>query len=248
LEVNETPSPVTGDQSLKGCEIAKHEQILNSASTGECIIVSEHTSDQYESVAKKQKLEVNRTQSSIISDHSLKSCEIAKDEQTLNLASAGEYTAVSEHASDQCVSVAKKQKLEVSGMPSPIISDRAWKSCVIAKDEQIHDSASRGECKTVSEHTSNQCVSATKKQRLAVDRTPSSIISDLSLKSCEISKDKQILASSSTGECTAVSKHTPIQCMFINFLSLPRKNCVVAFLLFFLSFLLFFSSPLSIKR
>ncbi|XP_034924531.1 uncharacterized protein [Populus alba] len=157
LEVNETPSPVTGDQSWKACEIAKHEQILNSASTGECIIVSEHTSDQYESVAKKQKLEVNRTQSSITSEHSLKSCEIAKDEQTLNLASAGEYTAVSEH-------------------------------------------------------TSNQCVSATKKQRLAVDRTPSSIISDQSLKSCEISKDKQILASSSTGECTAVSKHTPIQC------------------------------------
>ncbi|XP_011048654.1 PREDICTED: methyl-CpG-binding domain-containing protein 13 isoform X3 [Populus euphratica] len=212
LEVNETPSPVTGDQSLKACEIAKHEQILNSASTGERIIVSEHTSDQYESVAKKQKLEVNRTQSSIISDHRLKSCEIAQDEHSLNLASAGEYTAVSEHASDQCVSVAKKQKLEVSGMPSPIISDRNWKSCVIAKVEQIHDSASRGECNTVSVHTSNQCVSATKKQRLAVDRSPSSIISDQSLKSCEISEDKQILASSSTGECTAVSKHTPIQC------------------------------------
>ncbi|XP_011048657.1 PREDICTED: uncharacterized protein LOC105142633 isoform X5 [Populus euphratica] len=157
LEVNETPSPVTGDQSLKACEIAKHEQILNSASTGERIIVSEHTSDQYESVAKKQKLEVNRTQSSIISDHRLKSCEIAQDEHSLNLASAGEYTAVSVH-------------------------------------------------------TSNQCVSATKKQRLAVDRSPSSIISDQSLKSCEISEDKQILASSSTGECTAVSKHTPIQC------------------------------------
>jgi protein-tyrosine-phosphatase len=216
LEVNETPSPVTGDQSLKACEIAKHEQILNSASTGECIIVSEHTSDQYESVAKKQKLEVNRTQSSIISDHSLKSCKIAKDEQTLSLASAGEYTAVSEHASDKCVSVAKKQKLEVSGMPSPIISDRTWKSCVIAKDEHIHDSASRGECKAVSEHTSDQCVSATKKQQLTVDRNPSSIISDQSLKSCEISKDKQILPSASTGECTAVSKHTLIQCMFIN--------------------------------
>uniref|UniRef100_A0A6N2NHG5 MBD domain-containing protein n=1 Tax=Salix viminalis TaxID=40686 RepID=A0A6N2NHG5_SALVM len=206
LEVNETPSPITGDLSLKAFEIAKHGQILNSASTGECIIVSEHASEQNESVAKKQKLEVNRTQSLITSGQSLKSCEIAEDEQTLNLASAGEYTAVSEHASDQCVSIAKKQKMEVGGMPSPIVSDQTWKSCVIAKDEQIFDSASRGECATVSEHTSDQWVSATKKHQFAFDRTQSSIISDQSMKSCEISKDEQILASASTGECSTVSK------------------------------------------
>ncbi|XP_052303565.1 methyl-CpG-binding domain-containing protein 13 isoform X5 [Populus trichocarpa] len=157
LEVNETPSPVTGDQSLKACEIAKHEQILNSASTGECIIVSEHTSDQYESVAKKQKLEVNRTQSSIISDHSLKSCKIAKDEQTLSLASAGEYTAVSEHTSDQCVSATKKQQLTVDRNPSSIISDQSLKSCEISKDKQILPSASTGECTAVSKHTLIQC-------------------------------------------------------------------------------------------
>ncbi|KAJ6761312.1 hypothetical protein OIU79_026027 [Salix purpurea] len=212
LEVNETPSPITGDLSLKAFETAKHGQILNSASTGECIIVSEHASEQNESVAKKEKLEVNRTQSLITSGQSLKSCKIAEDEQTLNLASAGEYTAVSEHASDMCVSIAKKQKLEVGGMQSPIVSDQTWKSCVIAKDEQIFDSASRGECATVSEHTSDQCVSATKKQQFAVDRTQSSIMSDQSMKSCEISKDEQILASASTGECTTVSKHTSIQC------------------------------------
>ena len=150
-------------------------------------------------------MEVNRTQSLITSGQSLKSCEIAEDEQTLNLAYAGEYTAVSEHASDQCVSIAKKHNLEVSEMPSPIVSEQTWKSSVIAKDEQVFDSASRGECTTVSEHTSDQCVSATKKQRLAVERAPSSIISDQSMKSCEISKDKQILASASTGECTTVS-------------------------------------------
>ncbi|KAF9668329.1 hypothetical protein SADUNF_Sadunf15G0117400 [Salix dunnii] len=212
LEVNETPSSITGDLSLKAYEIAKHEQILNSASTGECIIVTEHASEQYESVGKKQKLEVNRTQSLITSGQSLKSCKIAEDEQTLNLAYAEEYTAVSEHASDQCVSIAKKHNLEVSEMPSPIVSDQTWKSSVIAKDEQVFDSASRGECTTVSEHNSDQCVSATKKQRLAVERTPSSIISDQSMKSCEISKDKQILASASTGECTTVSKYTSIQC------------------------------------
>ncbi|CAK7337235.1 unnamed protein product [Dovyalis caffra] len=219
LEINEAPSPIIGDQSLKPCEIAKDEQILNSASTVECITGSEHTSDQCVSIAKKENLEVSRTPTPIISSQSLKSCEIAKDEQTLSLASAGKCTTISS-SSDQCVSAAKKQKLEVNGMPSPIISDETLKSCVIdsasTRDQTLKlcvlDSASTRECTTVSELTSDQCVSVAKKQKLVVNGTPSSNISDQSFKSCEIAKNEQIFNSASTGECSTVSKHTSTQC------------------------------------
>ncbi|KAJ6883017.1 methyl-CpG-binding domain-containing protein 13-like isoform X2 [Populus alba x Populus x berolinensis] len=203
-EVHEKQNAVIGDQSLKSCEIAKDDQILTSVSTGECITGSEHTSDQFMSVAKRQNVEVNRIPSPIVSDQSPKSFEIA----TLNSASAGECTTVSDHASDQCVSIAKQQKLEVDGTSSQIVSDQTLKSCEIAKDEQVLDSASTGECTAISKHTSDQFVSVIKKQKLAVNTTPSSIISDQSLKSCEIVKDEQILNSASAGECTILSKHT----------------------------------------
>uniref|UniRef100_A0A6M2EDV7 MBD domain-containing protein n=1 Tax=Populus davidiana TaxID=266767 RepID=A0A6M2EDV7_9ROSI len=207
-EVHEKQNAVIGDQSLKSCEIAKDDQILTSVSTGECITGSEHSSDQFMSVAKRQNVEVNRIPSPIVSDQSPKSFEIAKDEQTLNSASAGECTTVSDHASDQCVSIAKQQKLEVDGTSSQIVSDQTLKSCEIAKDEQVLDSASTGECTAISKHTSDQFVSVIKKQKLAVNTTPSSIISDQSLKSCGIVKDEQILNSASAGECTILSKHT----------------------------------------
>ncbi|KAJ6978211.1 methyl-CpG-binding domain-containing protein 13-like isoform X1 [Populus alba x Populus x berolinensis] len=164
------------------------------------------------SVAKRQNVEVNRIPSPIVSDQSPKSFEIAKDEQTLNSASAGECTTVSDHASDQCVSIAKQQKLEVDGTSSQIVSDHTLKSCEIAKDEQVLDSASTGECTAISKHTSDQFVSVIKKQKLAVNTTPRSIISDQSLKSCGIVKDEQILNSASAGECTILSKHTSGQC------------------------------------
>uniref|UniRef100_A0A6N2M496 MBD domain-containing protein n=1 Tax=Salix viminalis TaxID=40686 RepID=A0A6N2M496_SALVM len=208
LEVHKKQNPVIGDQSLKSWEIAKDDQILTSVSSGECIAGYGRTSDQCMSAAKRQNVEVDGIQSSIVSDQSPKSFKIAKDEQSLNSASAGECTTISEHASDQYISIAKKQKLEVSGTSSQIVSDQTLKSCEIARDEQLLDSASTGECKAVSKHTSDQFGSVIMKQKLAVNRTPISTISDQSLKSCEIAKDEQMLNSASAGECTVISKHT----------------------------------------
>ncbi|KAF9671995.1 hypothetical protein SADUNF_Sadunf12G0108200 [Salix dunnii] len=208
LEDHKKQNPVIGDQSLKSWEIAKDDQILASVSSGECIAGYERTSDQCMSVAKRQNVEVDRIPSSIISEQSPKSFKIAKDEQSLNSASAGECTTISEHASDQCISIAKKQKLEVSGTSSQIVSDQTLKSCEIARDEQLLDSASTGECAAVSKHTSDQFVSVIMKQKLAVSRTPISTISDQSLKSCEIAKDDQMLNSASAVECTVISRHT----------------------------------------
>ncbi|KAB5532437.1 hypothetical protein DKX38_019107 [Salix brachista] len=212
LEVHKKQNPVIGDQSLKSWEIAKDDQILTSVSSGECIAGYGHTSDQCMSAAKRQNVEVDGIQSSIVSDQSPKSFKIAKDEQSLNSASAGECTTISEHASDQYISIAKKQKLEVSGTSSQIVRDQTLKSCEIARDEQLLDSASTGECTAVCKHTSDQFVSVIMKQKLAVNRTPISTISDQSLKSCEIAKDEQMLNSASAGECTVISKHTSGQC------------------------------------
>ncbi|KAJ6748012.1 hypothetical protein OIU79_029192 [Salix purpurea] len=128
--------------------------------------------------------------------------------QSLNSASAGECTTISEHASDLYISIAKKQKLEVSGTSSQIVSDQTMKSCEIARDEQLLESASTGECTAVSKHTSDQFVSVIMKQKLAANRTPISTITDQSLKSCEIAKDEQMLNSASAGECIVISKHT----------------------------------------
>lgn len=233
MEVHKKQNPVIGDQSLKSWEIAKDDQILTSVSSGECIAGYGRTSDQCMSAAKRQNVEVDGIQSSIVSDQSPKSFKIAKDEQSLNSASAGECTTISEHASDQYISISKKQKLEVSGTSSQIVSDQTLKSCEIARDEQLLDSASTGECTAVSKHTSDQFVSVIMKQKLAVNRTPISTISDQSLKSCEIAKDEHMLNSASAGECTVISKHTPGQCMFINFrFLLPSKMCVAFFLFF----------------
>ncbi|KAJ6375026.1 hypothetical protein OIU77_000071 [Salix suchowensis] len=208
LEIHKKQNPVIGDQSLKSWEIAKDDQILTSISSGECIAGYGRTSDQCMSAAKRQNVEVDGIQSSIVSDQSPKSFKIAKDGQSLNSASAGECTTISEHASDQYISIAKKQKLEVSGTSSQIVSDQTLKSCEIARDEQLLDSASKGECTAVSKHTSDQFVSVIMKQKLAVNRTPISTISDQSLKSFEIAKDEQMLNSASAGECTVIFKHT----------------------------------------
>ncbi|KAJ6764406.1 hypothetical protein OIU74_023317 [Salix koriyanagi] len=154
LEVHKKQNPVIGDQSLKSWEIAKDDQILTSVSSGECIAGYGRTSDQCMSAAKRQNVEVDGIQSSIVSDQSPKSFKIAKDEQSLNSASAGECTTISEHASDQYISITKKQKLEVSGTSSQIVSDQTLKSCEIARDEQLLDSASTGECTVIFKHTS----------------------------------------------------------------------------------------------
>ncbi|KAJ6417708.1 hypothetical protein OIU84_001145 [Salix udensis] len=135
-------------------------------------------------VSEQQGLEVHKKQNPVIGDQSLKSWEIAKDDQILTSVSSGECIAGYGRTSDQCMSAAKRQNVKVDGIQSSIVSDQSPNTSPYPRNKSWRSA----------EHQ--------------VKLTPISTISDQSLKSCEIAKDEQMLNSASTGECIVISKHT----------------------------------------